>query len=320
MGVPEPEEDDDAPVDPEDEGASTFLPLEFFDGGEMEPMPDALWEEAEARYAQGQPFCARSKFYSVDGGDALLPCEVVCYHPAEGKFEVQWVHTGKRKLCTRLNLLFDDESESKFYERVEKAKALRAAFEADARYFIFTTEQVGPNTAVSDLSAVLDEYRLQDRVCGEDEAAWQGAAMQESLSQLRGLYSYSMQRASADYFMANAAYRRTVAPLRLPTPAKAEVGESGTVPIPAPAMEYKDARACVAGALFAADPVLLRCFRLVADESYWLRETRCVTSPPARDAVRARQVPRVQQARSTRSRRGTRPRGRRASRRSSSRS
>ena len=64
------------PVVGEDEGASTFLPLEFFDGGEMEPMPDALWEEAEAFYLQGKPFGARSKFYTVDGKDALLPCEV----------------------------------------------------------------------------------------------------------------------------------------------------------------------------------------------------------------------------------------------------
>ena len=64
------------PVIGEDEGASTFLPLEFFDGGEMEPMPDALWEEAEAYFLKGKPFGARSKFYTVDGKDALLPCEV----------------------------------------------------------------------------------------------------------------------------------------------------------------------------------------------------------------------------------------------------
>ena len=68
--------------------------------------------------------------------------QVVRYHPEQAKFEVQWVHTGKRKLCTRLNLLLDDESESKFHERVEAAKRLRARFESDARYFLFCTEQV----------------------------------------------------------------------------------------------------------------------------------------------------------------------------------
>ena len=46
-----------------DECASTFLPLELFDGGVMEPMPDALWEDAEALFVQGRPYCGRSKFY-----------------------------------------------------------------------------------------------------------------------------------------------------------------------------------------------------------------------------------------------------------------
>ena len=153
MGLPEanqfvPESETPPLPEPElseEESASTFLPLEFFDGGEMEPMPDALWEEAETHYLQGKPFCARSKFYSVGGKDALLPCEVVRYHPEEAKFEVQWVHTGKRKLCTRLNLLFDDESESKFHHRVAAAQELRAKFEADARYYLFLTEQVRTN-------------------------------------------------------------------------------------------------------------------------------------------------------------------------------
>ena len=44
------------PVIVEDEAASTFLPLEFFDGGEMESMPDALWEDAESLFLQGKPF------------------------------------------------------------------------------------------------------------------------------------------------------------------------------------------------------------------------------------------------------------------------
>jgi hypothetical protein len=80
MGVPEHsgnDEEAEAEVEVgEDEGASTFLPLEFFDGGEMEPLPDSLWEDAEAMFEQGKPYLARSKFYSVGGKDALLPCEV----------------------------------------------------------------------------------------------------------------------------------------------------------------------------------------------------------------------------------------------------
>ena len=146
LGVP-PRADEEAEAPPpeldEDEVASTFLPLEFFDGGEMEPMPDALWEKAEEYYNAGKPFCARSKFYGPGGRKSSMePCEVIKFHPLEAKFEVKWVHTGKHKLCTRLNLLFDEELEPKFWERVHKSLALRARFEADARYFLFSTEQV----------------------------------------------------------------------------------------------------------------------------------------------------------------------------------
>ena len=80
MGVPEGMDEEvdisDAAV-PEEEAASTFLPQEFFDGGEMEPFGDELWETAEEKYLKGKPYCARSKYYTVDGtGSSLLPCEV----------------------------------------------------------------------------------------------------------------------------------------------------------------------------------------------------------------------------------------------------
>ena len=54
----------------------------------------------------------------------MEPCEVIKFHPLEAKFEVKWVHTGKHKLCTRLNLLFDNELEPKFWERVHDASRL----------------------------------------------------------------------------------------------------------------------------------------------------------------------------------------------------
>ena len=82
---------------------------------------------------------------------------------------MQWVHTGKRKLCTRLNLLFDGEDEANFHARVAKATVLRAQFEADARYFLFTTEQIGQHAVVSDLSAVIDESALKRRIVKGDE-------------------------------------------------------------------------------------------------------------------------------------------------------
>jgi hypothetical protein len=88
MGLPEanrfvPEGEKEVPPPPtfgEDETVSTFLPLEFFDGGEMEPMPDEVWENAESRFLGGNPYHAPSKFYALGEGraqrEAMLPCEV----------------------------------------------------------------------------------------------------------------------------------------------------------------------------------------------------------------------------------------------------
>jgi hypothetical protein len=90
-----PDEDEESVTPPslsDDEVASTFLPLEFFDGGEMEPMTDDLWDKAESYFSKGKPFKARSKYYASGGKtSSMLPCEVVRYHPEEAKFEVQWV-------------------------------------------------------------------------------------------------------------------------------------------------------------------------------------------------------------------------------------
>ena len=275
--VPLSEKEPEPPIELiEDESASTFLPLEFFDGGEMEPMPDSLWEDAETLFLQGKPFGARSKFYQVGGTDALLPCEVVRYHPEDGKFEVQWVHTGKRKLCTRLNLLFDDESESKFHERVAAAKEMRARFEAEARYYLFLTEQVAANANLSDVSAVLDEEALKRRVVGDDEAMWQGEAMYESLMQLHDDYNTAMQRSTADYQMLDKALRSKVAPLRLPDPVTKTVSEKGTIDIPA--HDYAASRAAVEATLFQADQTVSKCIKLIHDESFWLRETTLIVS------------------------------------------
>lgn len=102
--------------------------------------------------------------------------------------------------------------------------------------------QVGPNTPLSEISSVLDEKALKRRVVGEDEASWQGMAMQESFAQLHEQYVMAMQRATTDYQMEDAAFRRTVAPLRLPPLAVKTVHASGTVEIPEPALSYADAR------------------------------------------------------------------------------
>eukprot|EP00966_Prymnesium_polylepis_P221507 5124140-Prymnesium_polylepis.2 len=105
---------------------------------------------------------ARSRYYGPDGNLTLTPCEVARYLPSDNKFEVQWVHNGKRKLVSRLNLLFDEEAQSKFTYRVGQAKALRFAFEADIRYFLFSMETIDGNTLTTS-EAVFHESLMRKR-------------------------------------------------------------------------------------------------------------------------------------------------------------
>ena len=89
-----------------------------------------------------------------------------------------------------------------------------------------------------------------------------------------------MQRATADYEMLDAALRRKVAPLKLPPPPPPPGPARATIDIPERALEYAEARRDVESTLFSADPVLSRMFKLVRDESFWMRETVLLLHEP----------------------------------------
>ena len=69
-------------------------------------------------------------------------------------------------------------------------------------------------------------------------------------------------------------------PLKLPPPVASVAPYFGTVDIGVEvgARGYAEARAAIASELFTADPILLRCVRLVAEESFWLRTTTLIVS------------------------------------------
>ena len=87
--------------DAENAVASTFLPLEFFDSDDMESLPPSIGGELGARFMEGAPYMARSKYHGIDGTVSLMPCEVVAYHADELKIEIQWLHNVRRKRVTR---------------------------------------------------------------------------------------------------------------------------------------------------------------------------------------------------------------------------
>ena len=95
--------------------------------------------------------------------------------------------------------------------------------------------------------------------------------MVESMLEVHLQYTTSMQMAAANYQMRDATFRSKVSPLKFRVPDKTPVAYFGTIDIGVEpnVRGYVAARAQVAANLFAADPILLRCVRLVCDESYW---------------------------------------------------
>ncbi|KAL3912453.1 MAG: hypothetical protein SGPRY_008335, partial [Prymnesium sp.] len=222
-------------VDAGAEVASSFLPLAFFDSEDMESLSDTPWESIAERYAAGNPLMARSRYHSAEGKLSLLECEVVRYIAEEAKFEIQWLHNGRRKLVSRCA-----------YETVD-----------------------GNTLTTSD--AILNEVQMKHRLVGTDEARWQGKAAQRSLAELRTEYAAAMKLATLNYEMLSNEFRNKIRPLKLPRPKVKEIPEKGCVVIPE--AKAKEARKRMQENLFFADAALLACIRMVFDESFWMRET-----------------------------------------------
>ena len=121
------------------------MSLELFDAADLEPLDTAAWQDLGARVAAGAPpLLARSRFRGTQGQLSWLACEVLQYEAASGRFELAWQSSGKRKWASRLNLIFDEEDESKFHARVAAAKQLRAHVEEATRCDFYARHEVNP--------------------------------------------------------------------------------------------------------------------------------------------------------------------------------
>ena len=120
-------------------GELAFLPLELFDGGDLETLDRTEWAQIATKHEAGEPVGARSKFRAADGGTSWLPCDVVAYEEKEGAdhFLLEWHDSKKLKWATRFNVLFNAEDEAAFHARLAAAVALRRRVEGDARRRFF---------------------------------------------------------------------------------------------------------------------------------------------------------------------------------------
>ena len=114
-----------------DPALSHFLPLEEFDNAEFELHTPQEWI-ALGETTNGTP--ARSRFHTGDSTEEQwAPCRVIRFDETTNSFELIWNHSGRRKMAKRLNIIFDEEDETVWLERVERATELRGAAESAVR-------------------------------------------------------------------------------------------------------------------------------------------------------------------------------------------
>lgn len=114
-----------------------FMPLEWFDDEYTfeQRSPDAWLRIGRARGLPGTP--AQSQFHRDDGTFAWTPCYVLEYREEDMRYLIEWrgidaASSAKQKWVSRLNLMFDCETEAMIHARVAAAKALRSVIQREA--------------------------------------------------------------------------------------------------------------------------------------------------------------------------------------------
>ena len=271
-----------------DPALSHFLPLEDFDNNEYERMDPKDWIEigrghggtpARSRYIATGPTLSTSaaagtngalvttaagalatttqgapQVASTDEVATWLPCRVLDYDEVANSFLVAWNHSGKQKWTKRLNLLFDDEDEAIWQERVAVAEELRRSTEADIRLHLFIEGMDQGLVAPVDedqidrvLSLVATEFPLQHL-----------HVIEKCVEAHREMHAFGCRKAIQEYNYRSAEERQRLAALgfRQPPPAPMRSLDSllGTIDTPSP--NFHEAKSYVAENLFQAHALL----------------------------------------------------------------
>lgn len=115
------------------------LPIELFDNDEADRAPEE-WVQLGIDKYNGEGTPARSLFFT-NREWKWTPCRVLAYDADTQEFTIIFNGSNKQKRVKRLSLLFDDESEQRFRERVESCRVLRAENLAIRRYTQYVDSQ-----------------------------------------------------------------------------------------------------------------------------------------------------------------------------------
>jgi hypothetical protein len=125
---------------------STTMPLEYFDGLDMEVLQPE--KRLLDKPANAPGVLAYSRFYDAHGGFTWSPCWVLEYDRPRDMYKVVWHSSDKMKMVKRLNLFFDNESKHGFKFRLRQARRRKEEMEQEARYYEYVARQPFKNIDV----------------------------------------------------------------------------------------------------------------------------------------------------------------------------
>ncbi|CUG85918.1 dynein heavy chain, putative [Bodo saltans] len=256
VDVPPPPQDEaskasGAGVAGKDPALSHFLPLDEFDNLEFELHAPQAWIELGTECG-GTP--ARSKYHTESDGDVWTACRVTSYDETTNAFRITWNHNGKQKWVKRLNLIFEEEDELMWQERVAQAEELRQVAETNIRLHLYV-ESIDDNVITP-----VDEDQV-DRILGLVAGEFplhHLHVVEECIAEMRHMYSVGLKKAVHNYHFRNPVEQKRLGPLCLPAPDADPIHSLnrllGTIDTPSP--NFLGARTYVGENLFTTHALL----------------------------------------------------------------
>eukprot|EP00818_Percolomonas_sp_WS_P004771 CAMPEP_0117446884 /NCGR_PEP_ID=MMETSP0759-20121206/6580_1 /TAXON_ID=63605 /ORGANISM="Percolomonas cosmopolitus, Strain WS" /LENGTH=4305 /DNA_ID=CAMNT_0005239183 /DNA_START=148 /DNA_END=13065 /DNA_ORIENTATION=- len=196
-----------------------FFPLELFDDEECESRTPQEWLALGQNHGGTR---ARSRYFNLKNEEyEWRACVVRDYDADKQLYLIEWVNKPNQsalktsvptsKMVKRLNLLFDEENEERFFERLRFAQARRAQAERRVRY-ILQTEKI-PEEDVTPI----DDH-LMDRVLTLVASQFPEEHLEllkTGIEEFRDSYTRAVKKGILDYIRKDPEVAKKLEPLML---------------------------------------------------------------------------------------------------------
>lgn len=111
-----------------------FFPLEYYTIVDDEELaPEELFKKFKGNQGN-KKIKGFSKWFENNGKFEWKSCEIIGFDKTEEKFEIKWDHNQKAKKVTRVNLRFEEETQSDYEDKLARAEKFRELSEIFFRY------------------------------------------------------------------------------------------------------------------------------------------------------------------------------------------